>query len=756
MCDAVLSALQQLPGSSSSSMPMAAVAFLVMSVALEEGSRTTAAFSQGSRAGEAGKISAAEDSDMIEGKADEEEECGGRADDAILFQGMDNAQITDQLMVLLPEKEDKRKVLYKFVAALGAESVREDFIAARAAHASGTELSSVDNTPRALGGIFIRLCKTRTATLKDKVALEATVPQQLREYQRGAVETVWANNSINYIVVAPTGSGKTAIFVELARRRLEADRDSKVLVLVPTVPLTTQHYRQFMTAGFAENGWPVKCWSSDRPLSSDDYRGLLHCNSVIVAVHQCFLNLLTCKPPKAAISEFDLLILDECHHTKKEHPYNMILSTYQKRLNSRTQLLGFTASPAGNTDMASLEVEMFALRERLSAELYVIKESNAEVQEVAPSPDELEVLAVVVLGKRVEGCMVADPVGSTQELQQLLSLCMVLAKKHKLQKLELSLQLLMNVRVAMDLVQDVGYEGAYNYLGRKLVGLPSRHHALCSAASSQQQGPPPLMFKDSLWNLPPDMLAKYLPKDAAAMTSPDGDADQPSDISGNACVPNLAQLFLREWVIDNVFAKSLFQSGLAVQAEVFPKFWTLLTFLLDQHSTGPYKGIVFLRTRQAVYYIADLIRRTKQLEFLQVIEFIGQGSKKEKNTPSPGGYEAMERMPEDRHAKGMSGEEQEARLHAFKASGCNLLVATTAAEEGLDVPTCEFVVRFHAAATGIQRVQSRGRTRMLGAKFLCILQRDTLDSRLHAKSREEERNMQVLLAAHQNKVAQRG
>lgn len=55
--------------------------------------------------------------------------------------------------------------------------------------------------------------------------------------------------------------------------------------------------------------------------------------------------------------------------------------------------------------------------------------------------------AVVVLGKRVEGCMVADPVGSTQELQQLLSLCMVLAKKHKLQKLELSLQLLMNVRV---------------------------------------------------------------------------------------------------------------------------------------------------------------------------------------------------------------------------------------------------------------------------------------------------------------------
>lgn len=43
-----------------------------------------------------------------------------------------------------------RKVLYKFVAALGAESVREDFIAARAAHASGTELSA-STTPPCLG-----------------------------------------------------------------------------------------------------------------------------------------------------------------------------------------------------------------------------------------------------------------------------------------------------------------------------------------------------------------------------------------------------------------------------------------------------------------------------------------------------------------------------------------------------------------------------------------------------------------------------
>lgn len=77
-----------------------------------------------------------------------------------------------------------RKVLCKFVAALGAESVREDFIAARAAHASGTELSSVDNTPRALGGIFIRLCKTRTGESLAAVHTAKLTPRMAMQDKR--------------------------------------------------------------------------------------------------------------------------------------------------------------------------------------------------------------------------------------------------------------------------------------------------------------------------------------------------------------------------------------------------------------------------------------------------------------------------------------------------------------------------------------------------------------------------------------------
>jgi ERCC4-related helicase len=49
-------------------------------------------------------------------------------------------------------------------------------------------------------------------------------------------------------------------------------------------------------------------------------------------------------------------------------------------------------------------------------------------------------------------------------------------------------------------------------------------------------------------------------------------------------------------------------------------------------------------------------------------------------------------------------------------------VATNVAEEGLDVPTCEFVVRYSPPGTGVQRMQGRGRARKLGAKYKCLVQ----------------------------------
>ncbi len=57
-----------------------------------------------------------------------------------------------------------------------------------------------------------------------------------------------------------------------------------------------------------------------------------------------------------------------------------------------------------------------------------------------------------------------------------------------------------------------------------------------------------------------------------------------------------------------------------------------------------------------------------------------------------------------------------------QSPGRKVLIATSAAEEGMDVPACEFVVRYNAASTGIQLVQSRGRARQRASEFVAILQ----------------------------------
>lgn len=59
----------------------------------------------------------------------------------------------------------------------------------------------------------------------------------------------------------------------------------------------------------------------------------------------------------------------------------------------------------------------------------------------------------------------------------------------------------------------------------------------------------------------------------------------------------------------------------------------------------------------------------------------------------------------------MTQNEQERVLSRFHTGEKNLLLATSVAEEGLDIRDCNFVIRYDMMGNEISSVQSRGRVR---------------------------------------------
>lgn len=76
----------------------------------------------------------------------------------------------------------------------------------------------------------------------------------------------------------------------------------------------------------------------------------------------------------------------------------------------------------------------------------------------------------------------------------------------------------------------------------------------------------------------------------------------------------------------------------------------------------------------------------------------------------------------DSGAANMSFKEQILTITKFKYGQVNCLFATQVAEEGLDIPTCNLVIRFDLYRSAIQYIQSRGRAREENSEYLTFIE----------------------------------
>jgi len=128
--------------------------------------------------------------------------------------------------------------------------------------------------------------------------------------------------------------------------------------------------------------------------------------------------------------------------------------------------------------------------------------------------------------------------------------------------------------------------------------------------------------------------------------------------------------------------------------------------------------IVFTESRDTAEVLTDFLGG-----HFETRRFVGQGDKE--------------------GSDGMTQKEQKETLDAFRAGEFEVLVSTSVAEEGLDVPDVDLVLFYEPVPKGIRSIQRKGRTgRASEGRVVVLLAEDTRDEAFFWISRNEEKRME--------------
>jgi len=160
----------------------------------------------------------------------------------------------------------------------------------------------------------------------------------------------------------------------------------------------------------------------------------------------------------------------------------------------------------------------------------------------------------------------------------------------------------------------------------------------------------------------------------------------------------------------------------------------LLRTTLAAPREHPPRVLVFAQYRDTIQSIQSLL----ELQGWKVGRFVGQATR-------------------DRDDPGMSQKEQARVLGDFRAGRFPILVASSVAEEGLDVPDVDLVVFFESVPSEIRAIQRRGRTgRTSLGKVVVLLTRETRDVAYQVAEARREKAMKRIVRRLSAEARRRG
>ncbi|NPA38261.1 MAG: DEAD/DEAH box helicase [Candidatus Nanohaloarchaeota archaeon] len=155
----------------------------------------------------------------------------------------------------------------------------------------------------------------------------------------------------------------------------------------------------------------------------------------------------------------------------------------------------------------------------------------------------------------------------------------------------------------------------------------------------------------------------------------------------------------------------------------------MIRYILEKEIHDDKKGIVFTQYVDTAEEIVEVLKRSEKLK---PVLFIGQ-------------------------RKGMSQKKQIEIIEKFRKGEYNVLVATSVAEEGLDIPKVDVVVFYEPIPSEIRTIQRRGRTgRFKHGKIIVMITQNSLDEAYYWSSLAKERKMKRTLVYLKKVFNQKG
>ncbi|KAK0259642.1 Dicer-like protein 1 [Friedmanniomyces endolithicus] len=504
-----------------------------------------------------------------------------------------------------------------------------------------------------------------------------------RQYQIELFERAKKENSI---AVLDTGSGKTLIAVMLLRWIIDQELENRAqgmehkisFFLVASVTLV---YQQFAVLEKNIDHKVTRVCGADGVdnWNKTKWTKLFLENKVIVATADVLHQCLA--HSYITMKQINLLIFDEAHHAKKNHAYARIIKDFYLEVEdegSRPRVFGMTASPVD----AKSDVEQAANDLESLLHCRIATTTNMSLTQAIKKPDE-QVLKYPPLPR--EGF-------ETSLLKSI--------------KARFSTATMFEpvFEKSVELSRHLGRWCADNYL----------FHALSERRQKRYESEADRRY----YHISSTSNEVSPPTVAISSLTTDGQAH------GTKQVSQLDQKqALIKSVIDFVEKEQAKHAVLQPVGDLSPKVLELKRFLAYQFERpSSHRCIVFVQARHTARLL-NAVFRQEGTKYMRCGFLIGSGSP-------------------DIDEDSFTNRTQVMTLIKFRKGDINCLFATSVAEEGLDVPDCNLVIRFDLYSTMIQYVQSRGRARQQNSKFIHMIEAgNSIHHELLNQVRYQEREM---------------